>query len=412
MSIMERPSTDTIEPPRSPLDYREYTAEQLAAALRKSDLIDPAFLAELLEETPPDYCPHLRARLAAGGLKTHWCSSIYDSHRRRQSNETQTRYEIPETGLPEHVTKTLNRLGYLYSALLVAGLIAVICFFLTPLIGRNAMAFGSVAAMTLSTIGLGVVHRRIESIRTANMPTEYDVEELRYLDASVADWPEHESCYGESLPDDARMRHHFFTGKGIRSGVAALVWREPHLVALSQLIADDIVTSDTWRDYDILQHRARIDLVATLNDIRLRAHRIWRTNISGYYDTEPPVQVQRAAETAWEVLVQIVGQLADYCKALQALDALSRQRQALYRQAHAGYGGTAPTLGLTALLCDAAAGKPPADLSRDLTKVKLDWGRTLRKREGQIRRLDREIASGLKELHATICAPTNLLKQV
>lgn len=409
MSIMERPSIDTIEPPRSPLDYREFTAEQLAAALRKSDLIDPTFLAELLEETPPDCCPHLRARLAAGELKSHWCPSIYDSYRRGGSDETATRYEVPEPGLPEHVTKTLNRLGYSYSALIIVGLVAVLCLLLTLMIGTNALAFGSVTTMILSTIGLSVLYRRIESIRIANMPAEYDREELRYLDASVADWPEHESCYGESLPDDMRLRQHFFTGKGIRSGVAALVWREPHLVAISQLIADDIVTSDTWLEHDIRDHRARIDLVATLDDIRLRAHRIWRTNISGYYDAEPPAQVQRAAETAWEVLVHIVGQLADYSKALQALDALTRQRQALYRQDRAG---TPPMAGLTALLCDAATGKPSTDLSRDLMQIKLDWSRTLRRREGQIRTLDREITLGLKELHATICAPTNLLKKV
>ncbi|CPV66303.1 hypothetical protein [Mycobacteroides abscessus] len=409
MSIMERPSTDTIEPPRPPLDYREFTTEQLAAALRKSDLIDPTFLAELLEETPPDCCPHLRARLAAGELKSHWCRSIYDSYRHSRLDETATRYEVPETGFPEHVAKTLNRLGYGYSASILVGLIAVICLFLTPVIGTNALALGSVTTMVLSAIGLGVLYRRIEAIRIANMPAEYDREEQQYLDASVADWPEHESCYAKSLPDDMRLRQDFFTGKGIRSGVAALVWREPHLVAISQLIADDIVTSDTWLEHDIRDHRARVDLVATLDDIRLRAHRIWRTNINGYYDAEPPVQVQRAAETAWEVLVHIVGQLADYSKALHALDALTRQRQALYRQDRAG---TPPMAGLTALLCDASTGKPSTDLSRDLMQIKLDWSRTLRRREGQIRKLNREIASGLRELHATIWTPTNLLKKV
>ncbi len=413
MSIMERPSTDTIEPPRSPLDYREFTAEQLAAALRKSDLIDPTFLAELLEDTPPDHCPHLRARLAAGELKSHWCPSIYDSDRHNRLDRTATRYEVPEPGLPEHVTKTLNRLGYSYSASIIVGLIAVLCLLLTLMIGNNTLAFGSVTTMVLSAIGLSVLYRRIESIRIANMPAEYDLEERQYLDASVADWPEHESRYAKSLPDDMRLRQDFFTGKGIRSGVAALVWREPHLVAISQLIADDIVTSDTWLEHDIRYHRARIDLIATLDDIRLRAHRIWRTNISGYHDAEPPVQVQRAAETAWEVLVHIVGQLADYSKALQALDALTRQRQALYRQDRAGHGGTPPMAGLTALLCDAATGKPSTtDLSRELMQIKLDWSRTLRRREGQIRQLNREIASGLKELHAAICAPTNLLKKV
>lgn len=412
MSIMERPSIDTIEPPRSPLDYREFTAEQLAAALRKSDLIDPTFLAELLEEAPPDCCPHLRARLAAGELKSHWCRSIYESDRHSRLDETATRYEVPETGFPEQVAKTLNRLGYGYSASILVGLVAVICLLLTLMIGNNTLAFGSVTTMVLSAIGLGVLYRRIESIRIANMPAEYDLEERQYLDASVADWPEYESCSGERLPDDMRLRQHFFTGMGIHSGVAALVWREPHLVAISQLIADDIVTSDTWLEHDIRDHRARVDLVATLDDIRLRAHRIWRTNISGYYGAEPPAQVQRAAETAWEVLVHIVGQLADYSKALQALDALTRQRQALYRQDRAGHGGTPPMAGLTALLCDASTGKPSTDLSRELMQIKLDWSRTLRRREGQIRKLNREIASGLRELHAAIWTPTNLLKKV
>ena len=84
--------------------------------------------------------------------------------------------------------------------------------------------------------------------------------------------------------------------------------------------------------------RVRIDLDQTLDDIYLRAHRIWRAsaNLVPLPTKDPDDVVARrnaeitdAATDAWQTLVELVRQLQDYKKQLAPIDAICTQITAL-----------------------------------------------------------------------------------
>ena len=107
-------------------------------------------------------------------------------------------------------------------------------------------------------------------------PWVYTPEELATLDAASIAWPavpEDLDRYanGETL---CREWHNIWMAR-IQPGAAALVWREPHLVAIATLLGRDIRSSPTWQSELLDVHRVRIDLDRTLGDIHLRAHRVW-----------------------------------------------------------------------------------------------------------------------------------------
>ena len=92
-------------------------------------------------------------------------------------------------------------------------------------------------------------------------------------------------------------------------------------------------------------HRVRIDLERTLDDIYLRAHRIWRAraNLVPPPTKDPADVVARrnaeitdAAADAWNTLVELVRQLQDYQKATRAdrRDLPRNQRAAAQQPAH------------------------------------------------------------------------------
>ena len=171
----------------------------------------------------------------------------------------------------------------------------------------------------------------------------YTADELATLDAASIDWPavpEELDRYanGEALRRESRNR---WTSR-IQSGGAALVWREPHLVAAATLLGRDIGSSPAWNSelFDI--HRVRIDLEQTLDDIYLRAHRIWRAraNLVPPPSKDPADVVARrnaeitdAAGDAWNTLVALVRQLQDYRKSLTPVDAIFAEIRALQRAA-------------------------------------------------------------------------------
>ena len=167
----------------------------------------------------------------------------------------------------------------------------------------------------------------------------YTADELATLDAASIDWP----AVPEELdryPNGGALRrewHNRWTWR-MQPGAAALVWREPHLVAVATLIGRDIRSSAAWKSdlFDI--HRVRIDLDQTLDDIYLRAHRIWRAsaNLVPLPTKDPDDVVARrnaeitdAATDAWQTLVELVRQLQDYKKQLAPIDAICTQITAL-----------------------------------------------------------------------------------
>ena len=107
---------------------------------------------------------------------------------------------------------------------------------------------------------------------------------------------------------------------------------------MATLIGRDIRSSAAWKSdlFDI--HRVRIDLDQTLDDIYLRAHRIWRAraNLVSPPTKDPDDVVERrnaeitdAAADAWNTLVELVRQLQDYKKHLGPIDAVCAEITAL-----------------------------------------------------------------------------------
>lgn len=167
----------------------------------------------------------------------------------------------------------------------------------------------------------------------------YTPEEHAALQRAVADWPgrAHLALYsdGAALRStwDARWP---WAGD---QGAAAAVWREPHLVDISQLIANDITSGTGWRSDLFDTHRVRIDVPATLANIRLRAFRIWRIRadtLAPTAATDPDGaaaqryrEITEALAEAEEQLVAIIGELWDYRCSMAPINALVDEISAL-----------------------------------------------------------------------------------
>ena len=167
----------------------------------------------------------------------------------------------------------------------------------------------------------------------------YTADELTTLDAACIDWP----AVPEELDRYANgetLRREWFSRWlwRMQPGAAALVWREPHLVAVATLLSRDIRSSAAWNSdlFDI--HRVRIDLEQTLDGIYSRAHRIWRARANL---VPPPTrhrddmvarrntEITDAACHAWDTLVELVRQLQDYKRQLAPIDAVFSEITAL-----------------------------------------------------------------------------------
>lgn len=122
-------------------------------------------------------------------------------------------------------------------------------------------------------------------------------------------------------------------------GAAAAVWAEPHLVGLAHCIADDIESGKAWNSELFDVHRVRIDLPATLAEIRLRAFRIWRIRadtVKPAGDVDPDGSAIRryreitdAVTAAENRLVALVDELARYSASLKPIDRLVEELAAL-----------------------------------------------------------------------------------
>ncbi|WP_157931534.1 hypothetical protein [Mycobacteroides abscessus] len=253
------------------------------------------------------------------------------------------------------VDLTENKYLWYYACAMVicASVAAVSLMYLLGISETTAMYVGAGAA--LGTLPVLVTAKRDE--RRAKRLNFTD-DELEQLSAATVNWPR---CARElskypaartlkaewqERTNSVRQTESGSTDSSAevdlpRDGASALVWREPQLVAVSTLIAQDIKKTLAWKSPLFDGHRIRVDLDTTLDDIRLRAHRIWSihanlvevpSHTSGCAAIrDRNSQLLQAAELALDALVKLVVQLDDYRKQLAPIEAAITEIELLER---------------------------------------------------------------------------------
>ena len=308
---------------RAPLDYA-YTAIDIMAALPRSEAVDA-------DAVPADL--QRKARAHGDDLDNIVESEHLTTRHRRDIAWT----EIARAGrFVDPIAK--------YGALAAAGIAVVLmaghwwrhsgASVVEILAASNPFGYLAIA------LGAAALLVRFARRSAATAPHwVYTVDELATLDAASIDWP----AVPEELDRYAnggalRREWHNRWMSRIHPGGAALVWREPHLVAVATLLGRDIRSSPAWNSELLDIHRVRIDLERTFDDIYLRAHRIWRAraNLVPPPSKDPADVVARrnaeitdAAADAWNTLVALVRQLQDYRKSLTPVDAIFAEIRAL-----------------------------------------------------------------------------------
>lgn len=349
---------------RAPLEY-SYTAPELMAALPRSEAIDVEALPADLQHKARTYGDDLDNIIESDQLVRRGILA-------RIADARVSRAVYP-----------LAAYGAVLTVIIAIALMAVHALRNPDASSAEILAASDrlrdlAAVLGVVTLGLWFARRRASA-----PPWVYTAEELASLDAASIAWPgvpEDLDRYanGETL---RREWHNIWMAR-IQPGAAALVWREPHLVAIATLLGRDIRFSPTWHSELLDVHRVRIDLDRTLADIHLRAHRIWRAraNLVAPPSTAPEDVVARrnaeiddAAGEAWNTLLALVRQLQGYRKALAPVDVLFAEILALQqssmritddavRQLHIDAAGNT----LHAGAVGAAAGEL-ADLNANLT---------------------------------------------
>lgn len=308
---------------RAPLDY-SYSATELMAALPRSEAIDVDALPAALQHKARIHRDDLDNIIESQHLATHPRSEVAWAHIARAHRFTApiAKYGAPAAGVVAALTMAATWWHHP-----TAPTIDI----LTAAAPFDYITAGIAASALLTWWG---------SRRSANSPRwVYNDDELETLDAASIDWPavpEELDRYANG--DVLRREWHGTWLARIQPGAAALVWREPHLVAVAALIARDIQASPTWNS-DLLDiHRVRVDLNRTLRDVYLRAHRIWRAraNLVAPTSKDPTDPVARrnaeitdAADDAWNTLVTLVRQLQSYRQALIPVDVIRAEIAAL-----------------------------------------------------------------------------------
>ena len=294
---------------RAPLDYA-YTAIDIMAALPRSEAVDVDALPADLQRKARAHGDDLDNIVESEQLTTRHRRDIAWTEIARAGRfvEPIAKYRAPATAGIAVVLMVGH--WWRHSGASVVEILAASNPF-----GYLAIALGAAALLV-----------RFARRRAATAPHwVYTADELATLDAASIDWPavpEELDRYanGEAL----RREWHNRWMSRIHPGGAALVWREPHLVAVATLLGRDIRSSPGNSELlDI--HRVRIDLDQTLDGIYSRAHRIWRAraNLVPPPSKDPADVVARrnaemsdAAADAWNTLVALVCQLQDYRKPL------------------------------------------------------------------------------------------------
>jgi len=314
------PIDDTV---RAALDYA-YTAIDIMAALPRSEAVDADALPADLQHKARAHGDDLDNIVASEQLTTRHRRDLAWTEIARAGSFVEP---IAKYGAPAAAGIAVLRIvGHLWRH---SGASIVEILAASNPFGYLAIALGAAALLV-----------RFARRRAATAPHwVYTADELATLDAASIDWPavpEELDRYanGEAL----RREWHNRWMSRIHPGGAALVWPEPHLVAVATLLGRDIRSSPAWNSELLDIHRVRIDLEQTLDDIYLRAHRIWRAraNLVPPPSKDPAdVVVRRNAEIAdaagdaWNTLVALVRQLQNYRKSLTPIDAIFAEIRAL-----------------------------------------------------------------------------------
>ncbi|TMS50675.1 hypothetical protein [Mycobacterium sp. DBP42] len=205
----------------------------------------------------------------------------------------------------------------------------------------TAVALGAPVALGVAALGTAAAAKRPLGQRTIYTDTE-----VRQLNDATVIWPimsEELEAYPNSVVLRREWEQRVVLGGPYErvaesSGRAAVVWREPRLVAVANLIARDIEASPAWASELFDVHRVRIDLDQTLSDIQFRAYRIWKThaNLVPPPTSRPDDVITRRndeitlhAEKAWATLTELVRQLYEYKQQLAPIDSMVREIAAL-----------------------------------------------------------------------------------
>lgn len=311
--------------PRLPTEVRAsfahgYTVTDILSALPARSRIDVTALPADLQ---------LKAQLHGDDLDSLACG---DHRTRTNRGRRATRY----AARAGHVLATLGAFAAAgYAAVQIAALAAYHLHITTS----PQPSLAHVIIPLLSVPVLYALARYSKGVSTRSKQPVYTPDEIAVLDNATIDWPavpEDLDPYPnrEVLQQQWRQR---WTWR-IEPGAAALVWREPHMVALANLIARDIRASRAWRSelFDI--HRVRIDLDRTLADVTARAHRIWQAyaNLVTPPNGNPNSivarrndEIRKTAERAWTSLVELVEQLHDYKTELAPIEAIVAEIEAI-----------------------------------------------------------------------------------
>lgn len=202
-------------------------------------------------------------------------------------------------------------------------------------VGANALVEGVVVSLGAAVAGAGALAGlTYTGYRVKTRDLEYSSAEVQQLTAATVDWPGRGGL--ESYPNGKKLLAEWDSRWGKSPGevgAAAVVWPEARLVAVANLIAKDIRSSDAWGSELCDEQRVRIDLDSTLRDIRRRAHLIWSVHASLVWPADNNPQrdlvvarnndMQAAARVAWDSLTALVAQLRDYyINQLKPIDAL------------------------------------------------------------------------------------------
>lgn len=156
--------------------------------------------------------------------------------------------------------------------------------------------------------------------------SDYGPEEVDALTAAQVQWPlSHRDL--RPYPNYEVLEKEWDVVRPTSGGGAALVWREPRLVAVAYALLKEIEASAVWRNNEIINQQVREQIYQARDDINIRAYRIWRVHAETP-NVAATQQVRDAARQAWPVLVQKVAELADYRSKVLAVAELYRNTSA------------------------------------------------------------------------------------
>jgi hypothetical protein len=113
----------------------------------------------------------------------------------------------------------------------------------------------------------------------------YSRAERRALCAATVRWPTDQSqlatfANGDVL--DAEWHARLGDSPTTHRGGAALVWCEANLVAIAQIIGQQICGCRIWHTAVLDQHDVRIDVDTAVHEVTIHAYRMWRSHADTY----------------------------------------------------------------------------------------------------------------------------------